>query len=105
VSTRTWAAGAQEPSDHPSLVDNDGITWTWDPDNCLYERQKITHYPHPDGVEHRGVILGSPVMDWDEILEEYGPMREATVDEARELTVVYSATPLGELMNDPEGAR
>jgi hypothetical protein len=80
MTTRSWSVGDPEPRDHPPLVDIEDVTWLWDSDNELYERQKFTHHLHPDGSP--GAVIGSPILDWREILEEYGPVREATAEES-----------------------
>lgn len=97
MSTRTWTVGDPEPHDHPPLVDGEDVTWLWDPYNLIYERRKFTHYPHPDGTSP-GVVIGSPVIDWEELLDEYGPVREATKEEAHTIVEAWAARPLGDAL-------
>lgn len=99
MANRSWAVGDPEPIDHPALVDTENVSWLWDPDNFEYIRQKFTHYPHPDGISS-GVVLGSPMLDWEEILDEFGPVREATAEEARTLVQEWAAKPLGSDTSD-----
>jgi hypothetical protein len=95
MSTCEWASGDPEPLDHPALVDNEGVTWLWNIDDCCYDRQQITHYPSATG-EGPGPLLGSPIVSWDDLLDEYGPMREATVGEAAIFVETWATRPLGE---------
>jgi hypothetical protein len=85
MTARTWDDGDPEPRDHPAIVDSDGVTWLYlpDQDGCGgYEwvQRLFTHY---DGY----VTGGSLGYDWSDILEEYGPVREATDEEASIVTV------------------
>lgn len=98
MTSRSWREGDPEPPDHPPLVDDEGEAWLWDDtdefDIPSYQRQKVTLYPAPAGG--RGVGLGSPCgLTWAEILDEYGPLREAMDDEAERFTVTWAAKPLG----------
>lgn len=104
MTGRIWREGDPMPADHPPLVDNEGVVWRWGndwgdyPDDYSYERQIITHYPAPD--DGPGVAVGPPVgLDWDEILVDYGDLREATLNEARIFTHKWVDKPLG--VSDP----
>lgn len=93
MTSRVWNEGDPEPKDRPAVVDEDGVTWRWmpgddDPDYWVWTRCKVTHV-RPPGVEN-GVVLGFvTALDWDEMLGDRGPLREATVDEERNITVAY----------------
>lgn len=68
---RTWRVGDEEPEDHPSIVDEDSITWYWeevDEDEYSWVQQGVTI----NGNEG----LGPLYMTWPELLEEFGPVRE-----------------------------
>lgn len=98
MTARSWQEGDPEPPDHPPLVDAEGVTWLWDDSDPYdipgYVRRMVTRYPHPDGGP--GVVLGSSVgFDWEEILTDYGPVREATAAEAAAFLVTFAAKPLG----------
>lgn len=95
VKAREWSVGDREPVDHPALVDPENVTWLWNPADLCYERQKVTHYPSATS-EGPGPLLGSPAVDWEELLERYGPMREATASEAAVFVEAWAARPLGE---------
>lgn len=80
VTARTWIEGDLLPDDHPPLIDDD------DPG---YVRQIMTSVRPDPSVS--GVVVGPPLgLDWDEIVIEYGPLREAT--EARNFTIRYRST-------------
>jgi hypothetical protein len=90
--TRSFHEADPEPDDHPPLMDAEGVVWLWDDtdevDIPCYQRQVVTHYPGATG-EGSGVVVGGPAgMEWWEIVTEYGPLREATVDEAGTFTMV-----------------
>jgi hypothetical protein len=92
MTAHTWREGDAEPADHPPLVDDGGVAWVWsddwDEDDYGYTRREVRQLVLPDGSN--GAVLGPPLgMDWEEIVGEYGPMREATDEEARSMTVVY----------------
>ena len=94
MTARTWNPGDPEPVDHPSLVDREEVTWLLDDqdefDIPSYARQKVTVHPSPDGGA--GVGFGSPVgLTCEEITAEYGPLREATEDEAGSFEVSWPA--------------
>lgn len=93
MTARTWTTGDPIPDDHPALVDDGGVTWLWDPYDLCYEQQKVTHYPGPDGGP--GVVIGSPIVDWEELLDEYGPVREATADEVSAFVEAWATHPFG----------
>lgn len=95
MAVREWSVGDPEPADHPPLVDSEDVTWLWDPDNWIYERQKFTHHPHPDG-KSPGTVLGSPIVDWEELLDEYGPVREATADESHVVVEAWVTRPVSD---------
>jgi hypothetical protein len=89
MAVRTWTEGDPEPKDHPPIVDNEDVTWLWveiEEDWWEYQRQYF---------EHRGlIVLGGPIgLDWEDIVGEYGPLREATAEEAENLTVSFKSTP------------
>lgn len=93
MSARTWTAGDPEPTDHPPVVDEDGVTWMWsdvlDEDYFTWTQMKVTQLTGLDGKP--GLMSGYSTSSWPELLTDYGPVREATDDEARNLTVAYSA--------------
>lgn len=89
---RAWDEGDPEPADHPPFVDSDGVTWVWevnefgDPEDPPSWVQKLfTHHVKSDGTV--GAVSGGLMfMEWDEILADFGPVREATADEAATVT-------------------
>lgn len=90
---RTWNEGDPEPADHPAIIDRDGVVhlWTDDQDgfgNKSWNQQCITHFAEG------GITGGVLDEDWADILSEYGPVREATPDEADIVVVRYPA-PVG----------
>lgn len=90
MSARTWTEGDPEPADHPAVVDNDGITWLWDVEDDwpTWTRMQVTHHTRDDGQP--GAVIGfTTEFEWSDLLIDYGPLREATEDEARHLTVRY----------------
>lgn len=69
---RTWDVGDPEPSDHPAIVDDDSITWTWEyveEDIWLYVQNGVTI--NGNGGE------GPKMLPWHDALDEFGPFREA----------------------------
>lgn len=82
--SRTWKAGDEEPSDHPVIVDDDSVMWTWeevDEDAWLYVQWGVTI--NGNGGE------GPIALSWWAILEEFGPVREVTPEEIESLDVTY----------------
>lgn len=95
MTARVWNEGDPEPKDRPAVVDDDGITWAWldsnDEDYFEWTRLKMTHIRGRDG--RPGAVLGfSTALDWWEVTG-YGPLREATADEAEQITVSYVDSP------------
>lgn len=87
MTARTWKFGDPEPTDHPSVVDDNGHTWTWSADEGWsgygWTRQVMTR--------HKAFATYGPVgQEWDEILDEDGTLREATADEARNVTMIFA---------------
>lgn len=60
-----------EPEDHPPLWDRNGDPWRWGEDG-----QGCGDYAYTLRVlrRERGVILGSPLIEWWELLGDFGPM-------------------------------
>lgn len=89
MSARTWKNGDLEPIDHPPVVDRDGVTWTWSLDDgwAWWSRRQVRQCPGVDGG--RGLVVGFMESDWADLLGEYGPVREATAEEAAALSVVF----------------
>lgn len=94
MTARVWREGDPEPTDRPPLVDDGGVAWVWSnewgeaEDDYCWTRREARQLVLPDGSN--GAVLGPPLgLDWGEIVSEYGPMREATDEEARSMTVVY----------------
>jgi hypothetical protein len=92
---RIWAEGEPEPSGRPPVVCADGVTALWDPEHEGWSRQKVTHHPVPEGAPKGSVgavTLGPLGMDWDEMLADHGPVREATEHESRLVTEHWPST-------------
>lgn len=90
MSAREWNAGDPEPSDRPPVIDSDDVVWRWTDDTdegyFTWHQQKLTHYK---GNGHPYVTGGVIGYDWPDILEEFGPLREATASEADCVKVVF----------------
>lgn len=89
MTARTWGNGDPEPVDHPPVVDRDGVVWLWsinEDDWAWWIRQQVRQFPSVNG--HTGMVAGFSESDWADLLGEYGPVREATADEAGRLSVV-----------------
>lgn len=89
MSTREWDTGDPEPADHPAVVDCEDVTWAYEDDGdgfgrMAWNRKHITR--HPAG----GGSVGPIGQEWAEVLEEYGPVREATKAESYNVTVVIA---------------
>jgi hypothetical protein len=80
---RAWTLGDPEPAARPPVVDKNSDTWSWD-DEEQWNRQATTR--HPGGGVSRGPIDYS----WNELLDEYGPLTEATEVQARSWTYADS---------------
>lgn len=79
---RTWDIGDPEPSDHPAVVDDDSMTWTWEEveeDVWCYMQALVTI--------NGNFGEGFKSLPWLDLLDEFGPLREATPDETAALTV------------------
>lgn len=83
MTARVWDDGEPEPKDRPAVVCDDGVTATWDDSDWWTRREFVHHGTYVSG--------GSTGMDWAELLEDYGPLREATADEAQTTIVRYPA--------------
>lgn len=81
---RTWEAGDPEPSDHPAIVDDDSITWVW-----LEVEDGFWCYIQTGVAINGNGGIGAKALLWIDLLEEYGPAREATADETAALDVTY----------------
>lgn len=89
MSTRTWDSGDPEPADRPAVVDDEGFTWLWtdmaDEDYPVWTRMQLTRHPG-------GAVVGCrTAYDWTEMLDEYGPLREAAAAEADRMTITFPA--------------
>lgn len=81
-----WREGDPEPSGRPAVVCADGVTALWDAEHGGWSRQRIVHHPVPEGAPEGSVgavTMGPLGMNWDEMLADHGPVREATEHEAR----------------------
>lgn len=90
MTARSWSEGDPEPSDHPSIVDSEGVTWNWgedddDPGRMCWIQRKVS----ARGIFVFGGLLG---YEWADILAEFGPVREATEDEARNVVFAVEAS-------------
>lgn len=77
MSAREWNVGDPEPADHPPVVDADGVTWIYsdmggDGDYPTWNRN---HIERGGGV---GLVYGPLFYEWPDVVELYGPVREAT---------------------------
>lgn len=97
---REWGEGDPVPADHPPLVDGEDVTWLWSDDDLVYERRKFTHCQNSDGSDS-GLVLWGSTMSWDDLLENYGPLREATASEARMIVESWGEQRVGRLSDDP----
>ena len=97
MSARTWSEDDPEPTgaDRPTaVVDRDGVTWQWwagDDDFCSldrWEQQRVERFPDALGPGMDAAIGGRTCWEWEELVGDVGPVREATDEEARHLTVV-----------------
>jgi hypothetical protein len=85
TNLRVWNAGDPEPTDHPPVVDEAGLTWLWLEDGeggHVWNRQQITRYE--DGL----IAAGALEWEWTGLLADYGPLREARDNEATNVVVV-----------------
>lgn len=89
MTTREWATGDPEPADHPPIVDFDGITWIYEDDGDDFGR-KAWNRRHITRRAAGGGSVGPIGEEWAEVLDEYGPVREATDDERTNLTVTVA---------------
>lgn len=93
MSARSWdVGGAPEPADRPAVVDDDGVTWRWmaqyEEDYFAWTRMHVTRHTRLDGGP--GLVSGySTAIDWADLLDLYGLLREASVEEAGYLTVEF----------------
>lgn len=101
MTARTWTEGDSQPSDVSAVVDQHGHTWLWRfdafEDVWHWQEQRVTHYP--GGLGH-----GFSTSDWEWLVDVYGPVREATADEAEALTVAIAPTPDAGVTPSTEGA-
>lgn len=87
MSTREWRTGDPQPADRPPLVDNDDVTWLSNDGAAQHAAGTLAA-----GVQKVLELLSQinivARIPWEELLERFGPMREATFDEA--VTVIES---------------
>lgn len=98
-TARAWNEGDPQPADCHAVVDDEGNTWLytedpWDDGSTVHfgwVRQRFEHHPGKDG--NPGIVVGGQIEDeWSELVATYGPLREATGEEARSATLVLSST-------------
>lgn len=78
---RNWDLGDEEPSDHPAIVDEDSVTWLWmevEEDVWLYVQQGVTI--------NGNLGEGPKVLPWRDVIEEYGPVKEAAREDVEALS-------------------
>lgn len=74
---RTWEVGDPEPEDHPPLVDDDTITWLW-----MEVEEDVFSYVQQNVSINGNYGEGFRMLSWEDLLDEFGPLREATDEEA-----------------------
>lgn len=84
MTTRTWDTGDSEPEDHPPLVDEDSITWLW-----MEVEEGVWYYVQQNVSINGNWGTGFTWTHWEALLEEYGPVREASEEEAFAVTWRY----------------
>lgn len=68
---RTWDIGDPEPSDHPAVVDDDSMTWTWEEveeDVWCWIQAEVT-------INGNGGA-GPLCLPWLDLLAEFAPLSE-----------------------------
>jgi hypothetical protein len=91
MAARAWTASDPRPTDWPTVVGPDGVTWNVEVEDGFrtYFAQTITHQP-----SSKLVVMGACAMDWRDIFDEYeegAVLREATADEADTWTETWKA--------------
>jgi hypothetical protein len=70
---RVWHLGDPEPSDHPDIVDDDSVTWSY-----VKIEEGWWAYCQQDVSINGNSGEGSKTLPWRDLLEEFGPVREVT---------------------------